>query len=161
MTEFEFVLQIEGLGNRFWTKVKTQEGCWKWLGAKASFGYGKLGFHKPYRKHIDAHRISWIIHHGDIGNFRVLHRCDNPECTNPEHLFLGTQLQNMLDMHDKRRGSYGLRHPIKRKLTADQVVEMRLLHREGRTYPELGARYGVAATTVQWAVQRRNWKHVE
>ena len=88
---------------RFWEKVeqtgKTQ--CWRWKGFKNKQGYGRMGIAASVC--VNAHRISWVIHNGEIpeGKF-VCHRCDNPECTNPEHLFLGTRQDNINDMMIKK-----------------------------------------------------------
>jgi hypothetical protein len=89
---------------RFWSKVGkgSAASCWEWTGARIPQGYGSLGTRE--RSQIGAHRISWSIHNGPIppGMF-VLHRCDNPPCVNPAHLFLGTQLDNMRDKLQKGR----------------------------------------------------------
>ena len=90
---------------RFWLKVEKTNECWKWHGAKHPFGYGMIqrGF-KPHKK-ITAHRASWEIHFGVIPyGMNVLHKCDNPECTNPDHLFVGTFKDNSRDMYHKGRG---------------------------------------------------------
>lgn len=85
---------------RYFENVEIKEGCWGWRAATNRKGYGRF-----YSKHTQsAHRFSWIIHKGKIpdGLF-VLHKCDNPPCTNPEHLFLGTNLDNIRDMIAKGR----------------------------------------------------------
>lgn len=90
------------LANKFWSKVTLAHGCWKWDGSKSSRGYGKITHN---RKTLISSRVSWAIHNGHINNdLFVLHKCDNPECTNPDHLFLGTQKDNMRDMLNKNRG---------------------------------------------------------
>lgn len=87
---------------RFWSKVIKKDGCWGWSGSKTTFGYGKI---KNGEWFTNAHRISWQIHFGDIPKGQsILHKCDNPECTNPDHLFLGSQRDNMRDMLTKRAG---------------------------------------------------------
>ncbi len=86
-----------------WHVIKRGGGqCWSWSGAKDSRGYGTLNGGNGVPKR--AHRISWEIHFGEIpAGLGVLHKCDNPECSNPDHLFLGTQKQNALDMSAKGR----------------------------------------------------------
>lgn len=82
---------------KFWTRVKKTSKCWLWIGDKNEKGYGRYNNQK-------AHRISFSIHNKKlIGNFHVLHRCDNPSCVNPLHLFLGTHKDNMQDKILKRR----------------------------------------------------------
>lgn len=89
------------LETRFWQRVEKTDGCWRWTGPLHAFGYGLI-----WRggNNVGAHRISWEIHVGPIpdGLF-VLHRCDNPPCVRPDHLFLGTQADNIHDMVAKGR----------------------------------------------------------
>lgn len=88
---------------RFLVKVEKIpfHSCWEWGAGKYKRGYGLFVLK---RKNRPAHRISWIIHKGQIPNgLFVCHKCDNPGCVNPSHLFLGTQTDNMKDMHSKKR----------------------------------------------------------
>ena len=80
-------------------------GCWIWIGATAHKGYGTIRSDiKPF-KPMGAHRASWILHNGPIGDgLHVLHKCDIAACVNPKHLFLGTHKENMKDMILKNRG---------------------------------------------------------
>ncbi|MFA6325045.1 MAG: HNH endonuclease [Candidatus Paceibacterota bacterium] len=88
--------------NRFWTKVDKTKTCWNWLGSKSSKGYGRF---KIKGKLYSPHRISYELINGPIpkGMF-ICHKCDNPACVNPGHLFLGTQSDNMKDCFKKGRG---------------------------------------------------------
>lgn len=87
----------------FWDKVKKEsEGCWKWLGATDHHGYGQM---RVNGHNVQAHRISWLIHNDVIPKgICILHRCDNPECTRPDHLYSGTLKDNSRDMIQKGRG---------------------------------------------------------
>jgi len=88
----------------FWPKVEIRSGndCWHWKGARNTDGYGNL---RRNKKSCKAHRIAWEITNGPVPNgFYVLHKCDNPLCCNPNHLFLGTQKENVDDMTAKGRG---------------------------------------------------------
>lgn len=93
------------LSELFWRRVKKTRGCWLWTGAKTRGNYGEL-VHVVNRKQTGwrAHRLSWVLNKGEIPDgLQVLHRCDNPPCVNPEHLFLGTQHDNITDMWLKGR----------------------------------------------------------
>lgn len=89
------------LPERFWSKVEKAEGCWLWTAYRDDDGYGSI---RVGRKAELAHRVAWWLTNGPIPpGLHVLHRCDRPECVNPDHLFLGTQLDNVVDMYRKGR----------------------------------------------------------
>lgn len=99
------IIITEELKKRFWEKVEKTEGCWKWRASVNQRGYGRFGVSSG--KGVNAHRVSWVIHNGQIpGDLFVCHKCDNPPCCNPEHLFLGTRQQNVDDMILKKRGKH-------------------------------------------------------
>jgi hypothetical protein len=87
---------------RLWGRIKKLEsGCWEWLGAKDELGYGII---KVDGKTMATHRLSYALTNGFIPNgLLVLHKCDNPSCCNPDHLFVGTQLDNVWDSINKGR----------------------------------------------------------
>lgn len=91
--------------DRFWEKVDRSGDCWTWIPtARSGFGYGKFAINRTM---INAHRASWILNFGEIPDGRfVLHKCDNPPCVRPDHLFLGTHTDNMRDMLSKGRGRW-------------------------------------------------------
>lgn len=97
------------LADRFWSRVQKGEGCWLWGGSLKTNGYGQLN--GPSQgggrdgKNLLAHRVAWELVNGPIPDgLWVLHRCDNPPCVNPAHLFLGTVRDNVIDMWTKGRG---------------------------------------------------------
>jgi hypothetical protein len=143
----------------FWRNVTPglPDECWNWQGNISIKGYGDI---KSTRRWL-AHRLSYHLHFGPIpeGVF-VCHRCDNPACVNPSHLFLGTCADNVRDCVDKGRNSRGELRPAS-KLTADKVREMRHLYGEGVPTTRLAEQFGVVASTVVRIVFRRAWKHIE
>lgn len=96
---------------RFWAKVDRRgpDECWPWIGATNNRGYGQFWYGGGQRL---SHRIAWLLLRGPVGDLFVLHRCDNPICVNPAHLFLGTHQDNMQDMVTKGRHAMQ-RHPEK------------------------------------------------
>jgi hypothetical protein len=87
--------------DRFFEKVDKTDDCWNWLASKKWDGYGQVKFEGSMQT---AHRTSWILHNGPVPEkLCVLHKCDNPGCVNPEHLFLGTQRDNVHDAIKKGR----------------------------------------------------------
>ena len=126
-------------GNREdWFKSKyninNKNGCWEWFGANDKRGYGRFG-DKPYSI-VLAHRYSYTLKHGEIPNgMHLCHKCDNPKCVNPDHLFLGTAKDNYDDCKNKGRHSppphpSGSGHP-RSKLSQAQVKELRELYATG------------------------------
>lgn len=94
--------------SRFFSMIeKSKQGCWNWIGQINKYGYGVFSI---LALPVSAHRYSYVIHVAEIpGELLVLHKCDNPKCVNPSHLFLGTQKDNMkdMDMKGRRRNQYG------------------------------------------------------
>jgi hypothetical protein len=80
--------------------VDEETGCWQWIASKINIGYGII---KIKGKKVLAHRFAYEYFIGSINNLNVLHKCDNPKCCNPDHLFLGTQKDNMIDCKNKNR----------------------------------------------------------
>lgn len=145
----------------FWSKVsiKSENECWEWLMSKDKCGYGRLMFNSIREK---AHRISWKLINGEIPDgLYVCHKCDNPSCVNPKHLFLGTQKDNMVDMRKKNRqpSVLGEKNP-KAKLTEEIVLEIRLLYQFGIRQYEIAKMYKISRFLVFDIVHRRKWKHV-
>lgn len=93
------------LAKKFAGKHTKGSGCWEWTGQIGKRGYGMLSVPRRYgTRNQYAHRVSWLLHHGPIPEgLSVLHRCDNPKCIRPDHLFLGTQGTNVRDCVAKGR----------------------------------------------------------
>ena len=111
-----------------------------------------------------AHHVSWELHHGPIPKgLHVLHKCDIPACVNPDHLFLGTQADNMRDKVKKGRQPYRRGEEVQAsRLTAQQVVDIRHDYALGvETHRSLGKKYGVSHHTIGVIVRRNGWTHLE
>jgi hypothetical protein len=143
-------------------------GCWIFMGALNSAGYGMVGLGRRKDLIDRAHRISYRAHIGNIpdGMF-VCHTCDTPSCCNPYHLFLGTPKDNTQDMIKKNRHSLPPRNPHivgsahpGAKLHESQVEIIRELYRYGFTQLELSKEYGVARQTISKVVNYKRFKHV-
>lgn len=153
------------LVERFWKAVEKTETCWLWRGARKTFGYGVIGSGGNDSTSLHAHRVSWEIHHGQIPNgLQVLHRCDVPACVNPDHLFLGTQGDNMRDAVAKgrwvapRTAQSGEGHGSAR-LTAAQVADIRERYAAGNvTQVALGLEFGIKQGHVSGIILRKAWK---
>lgn len=113
---------------RFWTKVQKTDECWLWQSVHSSSGYGKF---KLYGKMERAHRVAWLLPYGAIPvGQHVLHRCDNPPCVRPDHLFLGTNRDNIQDRTIKGRSKNAIEamRRVRTKLTDEQIQEIRRLY---------------------------------
>ena len=141
---------------RFWARVNknTPSGCWIWVGCVDKWGYGDLSYKG---KHIQAHRLAWRLLESDPGEMDVLHKCNNPPCCNPDHLYLGTDLENARD-----RLAVGTQHYPVGKLTAEQVLEIRRrlvwIHGKKTNAKELAAEFGVRPGTILKVWHGDSWK---
>lgn len=143
-------------------------GCWIFTGATNDFGYGIVGTGGRGQPTDRAHRITYKHFKGEIPpSMFVCHACDVPSCCNPDHLFIGSNQDNVNDMMRKGRNSLpprnphvvGSVHPCA-KLNEDQVVEMKKLYAQGWTQKELASKYGVVRQTISKVVNNKRFKHV-
>lgn len=141
--------------------------CWKWHGAKNEHGYGVIGRGGRGQGVAKAHRIIYELFHGVSleRSVKVLHRCDNPSCVNPLHLFAGTQLENIADMRRKGRGAapplhFGEKNPSA-KLDEAKVAEIFRLRKTGLTTYRLADHFGVSRSAVCYVLNRQTWRHVD
>lgn len=144
------------LADRMASKTITGPDCWLWSGTKDSWGYGQIKVLGYYRQ---AHRVAFELANGPIqrGLF-VCHRCDNPACVRPDHLFLGTPNDNHRDMMRKGRASFatGERHS-QAKISARDAARIPLLYADGLSMAAIGERFGIHATTVSSVLRGRTW----
>lgn len=168
------------LPTRFWIKVEKTEGCWLWTGATIRDGYGTITIDG---RSVKAHRIAWELTYGPIPEgMLVCHRCDNPSCVRPDHLFLGTHADNVHDCIQKGRRntptgeqSSFRRHPEQfttfrtmprpkgeahglARLTWNQVREIRAKRTIGHSLNQLARAYNVSQGTICHIVAHRTWK---
>jgi hypothetical protein len=132
-----------------YTKVKGSlpTECWEWQGARYDYGYGRVHWNGEWR----AHRASYTVHVGAIPRgLYVLHRCDNPPCLNPDHLFLGTQAENIVDMVRKGRcnAASGSRAGLA-VLTDELAAELLQLLSEGKSEVFIAEYYGLSRSVVR------------
>lgn len=146
-TEFERI-------GAFWSKVnkEAKNGCWEWLGHRDAKGYGEFWiFGDTYR----THRISYMLLHGFIpSTLFVCHKCDNPCCVNPDHLFSGTSSDNMIDLIMK-----GLKPDV--KLNPSVVIEIRTAFNSGVKRKDLLSKYNISANCLNSLLRKEKWSFVE
>jgi HNH endonuclease len=144
-----------------WAKINKCSGvrvpgmrsdCWIWLGATQMHGYGVLSM---FKRKLRAHRLVWELTYGPIPRGQILcHRCDDPRCVRPSHLFLGTHHDNTHDM--MRKGRY---RRANARLTEANVRYIRRMHLR-RTARQLAERFGVTRGAIQAIYSGRSWRHV-
>ena len=145
----------------FLKNIKKSDSCWVWTGT-LKHGALKYGVLTMNRKHLRAHRFSWVLHNGPIPTgMCVLHRCDNPPCVNIKHLFLGTREQNNADRNRKKRTVIVRGEKSGRAILNRQIVKLIKRHiKKGVTFSHLGQLFGVRWQTIQAIAKGRTWKHV-
>ena len=137
-------------------------GCWIWNGATGGKGYGYITYEQGSQGGIGAHRVSWMLHRGVIPKgMYVCHKCDVPACVNPDHLFLGTNQDNVADCIAKGRKKYGKvrfgEAITSAKLTESAVIDIRKKRMVQKEYAKL---YGVSQGSIRNVQRGRTWKHV-
>jgi hypothetical protein len=154
------------LAERFWAKVDKSGTCWLWTAYRNAKGYGVIKSPGDDGPTLLAHRVAWELTYGPIpAGVQILHQCDCPPCVRPEHLFRGTNADNVADR--VRKGRNGPR-PTPRgeaspdaKLREFQVREIRARYAAGGvTWRSLAREYGVSTGTVQKILEGRTWRHV-
>jgi len=163
--------------DRFWAKVDRSagpDGCWVWTGYCARYGSFWNGEHRPDGAPVMVRAHRWIYEQiaGPAGELNVLHRCDNPPCVNPGHLFLGTQSDNMQDMMSKGRRGAQPTCPAERrargaannaaKITDETVRLIRQTYAEGQLSQQaIATLFGITQTNVSAIVLRKIWQHID
>lgn len=139
-------MNIKDRFNEKWIPV-TESGCWLWTAGVDRDGYGRMCINKSAAL---AHRISAEIHGILIdSSMNVCHKCDVPSCVNPDHLFVGTHKENMMDRDKKGR--------VSAKLTKKQVLKILA---DGREYKYISAEYNTSISNISMIKTGKNWKHL-
>jgi len=145
--------------------LDNKTGCWNWSRAiEPQTGYGAVKF---FSKKMNTHRVVWILLYGKLDRHTyVCHHCDNRKCINPEHLFIGTQKDNMIDCSKKGRINSANNAPKGEshqgaKLTTEQVLEIRRLWSEEKMrIVDIEKLYPVCWVNIYDIIHRKIWKHV-
>lgn len=156
-------MDIESYRDSFNAKWRLDEatGCWEWTATKLPKGYAffrgrAFGIHG----YIYGHRFSWMLVNGPIPyGMQVCHRCDNPSCVNPEHLFLGSSSDNHQDMKQKGRHLYGELNS-EAKLTELQVLEIHEIAKSGLSQKKIAKQFGVGQMTICRILRGERWNHI-
>lgn len=158
------MLPKDVIRERYESKVVKGKDCWQWTAAKTAHGYGimSVSFGRPTRL-TRAHRISWFLHHGwwAGGDLEVCHRCNNPACSNPEHLYVATHAVNI--RHARRDGIIGGNEGAKNgsncRLTEEQVLKIKAVTKRGEL-TKLSKLYNISQTHISNIRGGRKWKHL-
>jgi len=148
------------LEERFWKKVRKTNDCWEWTGCTDQKGYGRIAI-KQHNSPGRAPRIAWELHFGLIpAGLHVLHKCDNPKCVRPDHLFLGTNDDNMNDKRTKGRQLAGIQTSWA-KLTEADVIAIRTRYAAGGiSQRTLATQYNLHQVTISEIILRKIWRHL-
>jgi hypothetical protein len=148
---------------RFWSKVDRRGKCWIWTASRDPSGYGFFRLNGRMHK---AHRVAWELTHGPLPqgqghNVCVLHRCDTTSCVNPDHLWLGTQADNVKDMIEKGREvkSRGIHH-WRARLTPWHIRKIRRLRALGHSQQTIADIIGTPQTNVSVILRGKTWAHI-
>lgn len=157
--------------NRFWSRVdiKDSSECWNWLRLKDKDGYGRICIDST---DVRAHRLSYIIHYGEIPKgLLICHKCNNPSCCNPCHLYAGTPKENMQDCKNSGRlksyenirkyqqTHFGEKHP-RAKLTENQVLKIKKLLSKGIKQGILAEKFNISRQTISNINVGNGWRHL-
>jgi hypothetical protein len=147
--------------DRLWSRLKIEDinGCWEWTGHKLR-GYGQIGIGRRSHGLMYTHVLAWVIDNGRNvpDGCQVCHRCDNPACCNPAHLFVGPPIANTRDMISKGRHSHGERHA--KKLKNDDVFSIRELASAGMGHVKIAERFAVSRSMVGLVARKERWTHI-
>jgi len=142
---------------RFWPKVDKSGDCWEWTGCRHPEGYGRFN---PYGEIINSHRFIFELEGSDIpSGMIVCHHCDNPPCVNPDHLYLGTHMDNTRDKINRGNQLRGEDHP-RSKLSEENVKEIRDGIANGIECKFFAKQFNLSTSNISSIKNRKSWKHI-
>lgn len=153
---------MKPISDRFWAKVDKRgaDECWEWMAWRHWKGYGQIGRGRRGEGQVYTHVLSWELANGPVPlGMLVCHRCDNPSCVNPSHLFLGTSAENTADMVSKRRHRHG-ESVVGAKLSESDVILIRSKLAAGGNHRLVAKEFGVSRSLVGLIGQRRRWAYL-
>ena len=148
----------DSLVRRFHEKVdkKSPDECWNWTGSLAGKGYGQMKL-TSQRRQVYAHRVAFAISHGEVPEGKyVCHSCDNPKCCNPAHLWAGSHEENLRDMAEKGRSTWGKKNG-RAVLTEESVQQIRKMLEIGIPQARIGLAFGVQQGTISKIALGHRW----
>jgi hypothetical protein len=142
------------VSDRIWNKIDKSGDCWNWTAALHGKGYGAVQFEGRIQ---NAHRVIWKLVNGPIpSGYEICHKCDNPRCCRPDHLFLGTSSENKADCIAKGRHARGERNG--RSVLSQLIVSSIIA--DSRSQQDIAASFGINQSTVSRLKTRKRWKHL-
>lgn len=154
--------KVRPIEERFWEKVDKSngdDGCWIWMAGKRRGGYGRFSLGRKEEGCASAHIVAWeLTYNKKVPEGLILcHKCDNPACVNPAHIFLGTYKDNTQDaILKKRLVTWGEDSP-RAKLTWDNVDEIRKMRKEGETLKYIACAFSVSIANIHEIVSNKTW----
>ena len=149
-----------------WFVKDEHTGCWNWTGGtigKTGYGQFRIG-----SKNFVASRASWIIFKGEIpkndSSYKTLfvcHKCDNPRCVNPDHLFLGDHQANVEDKMQKKRHRYGISVGESHGNSKLDEAKVRYIRSSSKTQQELASEFNMSQASIWAVIARKTWKHID
>ncbi len=161
---FKHFSETKGFSKRFWDRVSSgrPDECWPYIGkTNGKKGYGVVYVvNKPKRVTMGSHRAAWIMTFGNVDRkIFICHKCDNPICCNPNHLFAGTPKDNASDCSKKGRMHFGEKAG-RAKLTSEKVRTIRQLFKDGESMNSLAKKFEVSHPSIRMVVIGRSWPHI-
>lgn len=155
----------DSLKQRFWKYVTKKDSCWEWVAKSKVQGYGVIGIGGRKEGKILSHRLSYVMHKGDIPEcdehhgMVVMHTCDNRLCVNPDHLVLGTQKDNVKDMDEKGRRVTVVKKGEAHHMTTITAGQAKEIYLANGVYRLIAERFGCTVAVVKSIKRRVTWRH--